>query len=345
MFEKKYIPYGALVELTLKCNMRCLHCGSSAGTQRVVELSTDEWIRVMKELSEMGCKLVTILGGEPLIRPDWFEISENVKKLGMYLTIISNGLLVNEETVSLFKKLDPYAVAISLDGGLPETHDYIRNKKGSFDKTMNALSLLREANINTTAITTLSKINFKELSQIRSLLLNKDIAWQIQIAFPAGRFPKELTLSKDEFYAAALFIASCREKYTVKELPVMGAHCFGYNSKVLPNIGISPSWTGCLAGLFNIGIQSDGGVKGCLSLSEKFLEGNVREASIKEIWNKDSFAAYNRKFKKADLNGECIGCKYGKTCKGGCMSVSESVTGQIHADPYCFRLVEKSKNL
>ena len=345
MFEKKYVPYAALIELTLKCNMRCLHCGSSAGTQRVTELSTDEWIRVIRELSEMGCKSLTILGGEPLIRRDWFEISEKVKDSGMNLTIISNGLLVGTETVALLKKLNPYAVAISLDGGLPETHDYIRKVKGSFDKATNALSLLRKANINTTAITTLSKINFQELPQIRSLLLNKNIAWQIQIAFPSGRFQKELSLSKDEFYAAALFIASCREKYSVEELPVMGAHCFGYHSKVLPNIGIWPLWKGCLAGLFNVGIQSDGGVKGCLALSEKFLEGNIRDESIRDIWNKESFAAYNRKFKKDDLKDECIGCKYGRTCKGGCMSVSESVTGQIHADPYCFRLVEKSKNL
>ena len=70
MFKKKYFPYAALFELTLKCNMRCIHCGSEAGTQRIEELSTNEWKTVIEYLSKMGCKSITLLGGEPFIRRD-----------------------------------------------------------------------------------------------------------------------------------------------------------------------------------------------------------------------------------------------------------------------------------
>jgi radical SAM protein with 4Fe4S-binding SPASM domain len=345
MFRRKYLPYAALFEITLKCNMRCLHCGSSAGTQRVKELSTDDWIRIIREFSKLGCESITLLGGEPFVNHDWFEISKEIKDHKMNLTIISNGLMIDDETISHLRELDPYAIAISLDGGSPEIHDNIRQVKGSFEKATKAISMLRDADINTSVITTLSKLNFKELPQIRSLLLNKNIAWQIQIACPVGRFQKELMLSKEEFYTAALFIANSIEKYSIEELPITGAHCFGYHSGVLPNINITPSWRGCPAGLFVIGIQSNGGVKGCLSLSDEFLEGNVMNNSLSEIWENVSFASYNRKFKKDDLNGECTGCKYGKNCRGGCMSVSTSVTGKSHADPYCLRLIEKSKDL
>lgn len=342
MFKKKYLPYAALFEITLKCNMRCIHCGSSAGTQRLKELPTNEWARVIKEFSELGCESITLLGGEPFIRQDWFEISKTVRDYNIDLTIISNGLLIDEKTISHLRKLDPYAIAISLDGGSPETHDEIRQVRGSFEKATKVISMLKDANINTSAITTLSKTNFKDLPKIRSLLLNKNVAWQIQIACPVGRFPKELMLSKEEFYSASLFIANSMEKYSIEELPIAGAHSFGYYSSVLPNINITPVWRGCPAGMYLVGIQSNGGVKGCLSLSDEFVEGNVMNKSLSEIWESDSFASYNRKFKKDDLNGECIGCKYGKKCKGGCMSVSTSVTGKKHSDPFCLRLIEKS---
>ncbi len=344
MIRKKYAPYSALFELTLRCNMRCIHCGSSAGDQRTKELSTEEWMQVVNELADMGCKFVTLLGGEPFLRRDWFDISKEIISRGMKLTIISNGLLINEDTISKLKELGPHTIAISLDGGSADTHDYIRQVKGSFEKAKKTISMLRDANINTTAITTLSKINFKDLPLIREFLANKNIAWQIQIASIVGRFPKEQMLSKEEFYSAGLFVASSREKYNFNELSIMGAHCFGYHSKVLPNINVAP-WKGCPAGLYTIGIQSNGGVKGCLSLSDEFIEGNIRDSSILQIWDNPSFASYNRKFKKEDLNGDCVGCKYGKTCKGGCLSVSTSVTGKSHADPYCFRLIEQSQSL
>jgi len=341
MFKERYIPYYALFELTLKCNMRCLHCGSSAGNRRVKELSTEEWKGVIKELSDMECKLVTLLGGEPFIRRDWFEISKEIKDRGMDLTIISNGLLINERLVSKLRTLEPYTIAISLDGGTEKTHDYIRQVNGSFKQVMKALELLRSADINTSVITTLSKMNFKELPKIRELLVGRNIAWQIQIASIVGRFQKEQMLSKEEFYSAGLFIATSREKYSIDELPVTGAHCFGYHSRILPNVNIAP-WKGCPAGLFTVGIQSDGGVKGCLSLSDDFIEGNIRKISLHELWNNPNFASYNRNFKKHDLNGDCAKCRFGKSCRGGCLSVSTSVTGKPHADPYCFRIIEKS---
>ena len=341
MLGKKYVPYAGLYELTLRCNMQCIHCGSSAGIKREKELSTVEWNTATKQLSDLNCKTITLLGGEPFLRTDWYDISKNIRDNGVQLVIISNGLQINDKTIAKLRQLEPYAVAISIDGGKPETHDSIRRVKGSFDKCFEVISMLKNANIPVTVVTTLNKKNFTELSELRSYLLNKEIVWQIQIAVPVGRFSKELILSKEEFYAAALFIATSREKYSIKELPIVGAHSFGYNSMVLPNINIIPCWKGCQAGISAVGIQSNGGIKGCLSLPEEFIEGNIREKSLEEIWNDSSFCSYNREFKIDNLNGECMGCKYGKKCKGGCLTVSASVTGKNHCDPYCQYLIEK----
>jgi radical SAM protein with 4Fe4S-binding SPASM domain len=341
MFMKKYTLYYIALELTLKCNMRCIHCGSTAGDIRKHELKTDEWINICKDASSIGCKLVTFLGGEPFLRKDWFDIAQGVKDCGLNVTIISNGLALDENLISELKMIKPYAIGISLDGATAETHDSIRQVKGSFEKCMNGLKLLKGNNIPASVVTTIHKKNIKELPAMRDLLLNKGIAWQIQIADSMGRFPKDLHVSMKEFYSIGLFIASTRRQHSVSELPITGAHCIGYNSNVLPNVTISPKWKGCQAGVSVLGIQSDGGVKGCLSLSDDYIECNIKDKSLSEIWVDPNAFNYNRDFKTEYLDGECSKCKYGKKCRGGCMGVSLAETGKPHSAPFCFYLIEK----
>jgi len=321
--------------------MRCIHCGSSAGHKRENELSTDKWINICGQLADLGCRRVALLGGEPFLRKDWYTIAQKVRDLDMNLIIMSNGLCVNKDIVELLQKLEPYTVSISIDGANPETHDSIRGVKGSFMKCKEALELLRKADIPTTVVTTLHKNNIKELPAMKDFLLNTGTVWQLQMASPVGRFSKDIILSKEEFYAAAMFIATTRTRYSFKEMPIMGADPIGYHSAMLPNTGLSP-WKGCTAGVNHLDIQSDGGIKGCLALPDEFIEGNIKETNLSKIWNDSDAFSYNRKFGIEDLKNECIGCKYGKTCKGGCMSVSTSVTGKGHGDPYCLRLIEKS---
>jgi len=340
MLNKKYKPLGVVWETTLKCNMNCMHCGSSAGQSRVNELNTKECINLINDLRDLGTNLITIMGGEPFLRKDWNIIANHQKNIGIETTIISNGSLINEKIISQLKKIDPYTVAISLDGNSSHTHDTIRRVKGSFDKCKKSIEMLRDQNINTSIITTVHKQNFKELPEIRDYLVGKGVAWQIQMATPIGRFPKNQILSKEDFYSVALFIASIKKNYSTKELAVLGAHNFGYHSKILPNVMLFP-WMGCQAGISTMGISSDGQVKGCMSLPDEFIQGNIRKKSIKEIWNDSEFAYYNRKFSKDDLEGECKNCRYGKQCKGGCITVSKTITGQNHNDPYCLFLIEK----
>jgi len=341
MFSKKYdLRYG-LYELTLRCNMRCIHCGSSAGDERIKELTTDEWNNVSKQLADMNCKEITLLGGEPFLRKDWDIIAKYIKDSGIKVTIMSNGYLINEKVIEKLRKIEPKVVSVSIDGSNPETHDKIRQLKGSFNRSVDVISNLKKAGIKTSVVTSINKLNFNELPEIRSMLLNKGILWQLQIAIPLGRFQKDLLLTKEEYYAAAIFIAASRSKYSAKELPIIGTHCFGYYSKKLRNPMVFP-WNGCQAGISTIGIQSNGDVKGCLSLPPEFIEGNIRKTSISEIWQRPDFCDYNRNFDMSYLNNECKGCKYGKKCRGGCIGVSVGITGKPNGDTYCFKLIEEN---
>ncbi|KYK24463.1 hypothetical protein AYK24_06150 [Thermoplasmatales archaeon SG8-52-4] len=344
MFSKKNEPRFGLYELTLMCNMNCIHCGSSAGQKRINELTTEEWNKVTEQLADLNCKEITLLGGEPFLRKDWYDISKEIKDLGIKVTYMSNGFLINEKVITKLRKIEPKTVSVSIDGAKRETHDEIRQLKNSFDKCLEAISNLKKAGINTTVITSINKLNFHELPKLRHMLLNKGIVWQLQIAIPLGRFKKDLLISSEEYYAAAIFIASSRKKYSQKELPIIGTHCFGYYSKIIHNPMVFP-WNGCQAGISTIGIQSNGDIKGCLSLPSEFIEGNIRKNTIKELWKNPSFCSYNRDFKISDLKNNCIGCKYGKKCRGGCLGVSIGITGKSNGDPYCFKLIEENPSI
>ena len=326
----------AVWETTLACNMNCTHCGSSAGKAREDELDTEECIKLCEDLAKLGCGTVALMGGEPLVRDDWEKIASCVKDLGMDLSIVSNGLLM-EQYIDKIESLKPKVVGISLDG-LEKTHDGIR-RKGSYKAALKAIKLLRKANIQVTVITTVSTKNFQDLTKMKGLILKKGVNWQIQVAMPMGNFDKECLISDEDYYAVAMFIAAQRIKHSFEDLPVIGAHCFGYHSKILPD---SDTWKGCTAGISSIGITSNGGVVGCLSMgNDRFIEGNIRERSIIDIWEDRDLFSYNRKFDIEELGSNCNGCKYGNTCKGGCDSMSKNLTGELHNDPYCFKRIEK----
>jgi len=327
-------------ELTLRCNLKCLHCGSSAGKIREDELTTEEALKLCEDLAALKTKEVCLMGGEPFLRKDWHIIGKKICDLGMKLMVISNGYNNNKDIIAKLAELDPHAVSTSLDGATAEVHDYIRSVKGSFNKVMEYISLSQEAGLPTTVITTVSKINLKELPGIRDFLLGKRIAWQIQVATPEGRFPKKYALSKEEYYSVALFIASLQKKYKKGELPVIGAHCFGYHSRRFPSLGLYPVWMGCPAGIVVLSIKSNGDIIGCLAAPNTYIEGNIRERSIIDIWNDPNAFAYNRKFKIEDLGENCKDCTFGETCRGGCTGLSMGFTSKPHNHPYCFYKIE-----
>lgn len=325
----------AIWELTLGCNLRCSHCGSSAGIPRQDELSTAECFRVCEQLAQLGCEDVSLMGGEPFLRPDCFAVAHCVRQLGMDVSFVSNGLLV-DNVIDELRDVGPRVVGISIDG-MRESHERIRGPH-TWDKAMGAIESLRANGIQVTAITTVSKLNFADLPKMKDVLLGTGVNWQMQIAMPFGNFQKQLMLSKEEFYATALFIAKERIRNKFADLPVVGAHCYGYHSTVLPGC----RWEGCQAGINSIGITSDGGIVGCLSMgNDRFIEGNIRKRSLVDIWNDDNTFAYNR---REDLNvpgPNCVGCKQEPFCKGGCNSVSYVLTNRFHNDPYCFYAIEQ----
>jgi len=337
----KYDLESASWEITLKCNLKCFHCEFSAGKASPDELSTEEAIKLCEDLAQTRCKRIILMGGEPFLRKDWFTIAKRIKALGMELAFITNGYATSQKVFSKLRDLSPTFIGVSIDGGTAQTHDKIRGVEGSFVRALEFADTCIKLKLPTIVITSIHKLNISELPILRDLLFDRTILWEIQMTDIAGRFPKKYLLDEKEFYYAASFIADTQKMHPSGKKFINGAHDMGYNSDFLPNLTGLPKWEGCQAGISLIGIESNGGIKGCSALTTEFVENNVRKRNIVDIWNDPNSFIYNRKFRLSDLKGYCKECEYAKSCKGGCMETSYMTTRKIHCDPYCFHRIEK----
>lgn len=333
-----YKPACPVWELTLKCNLKCIHCGSSAGDERLNELTTSEAIKLVKDLADIGSRGIALMGGEVFLRKDWHIIAEEIKKQGMKLSIVTNGCVSSEKIINKLVELEVDSLSVGLDG-LKQTHNKIRGLPNAFDKTIKFIDTLNEKGLNPCPITTFHKLNISEMHQIKDLILGKGLDWHIQSAFLVGRFPKELLLSREEHYALGLFIASCQKKYSADR--IIAGHSLGFHSQYMPDITPYQEWNGCYAGLSSLGIKSNGDINGCDPIPDELIEGNIRDSGLKQLWYDCESFRYNRDFKEKDLGGYCKKCKYRLSCKGGCSTRSTSLTGKPHNDPYCFYRIEQ----
>lgn len=334
----KYQPITGVWEVTMGCNMRCKHCGSSCENALSDELTTDEALNLADQIADLGLKWITLSGGEPFTRKDWHLIAGRLQQKGVVPNIITNGWLVNEDIVKKAKEAKVGTIAISLDG-LRDTHDFIR-KPGSYERVMNALRMFIKNDIVCGVITTISNANFNELRELRQVLVDMKVPyWQVQIGLPMGNYSKqpEFALRPEQMDTIIEF---CFETATQGEITIYPADCIGYyNVKELQtrqishNVAAYPVWQGCNAGKRGFGILQNGDILGCTSIRDKqFVEGSIRNQSLREIWEDPNNFLWNRKAVKADLKADCSICKYGDECLGGCPNTRLTMEKNLHAE-------------
>jgi radical SAM protein with 4Fe4S-binding SPASM domain len=339
-----YEPLLSLVELTLRCNLRCLHCGSTSGRSRRDELDAGELVGVMRDLARLGAQDVVLLGGEPLLHRSFGDLASLCTDLGMTPLLITNGLLLDEAALDTCRRAGVGRIGISVDAALPAVHDRIRGLDGAHRKAVEAIRRSRDHGFTTTVITTVSRLNLHELPAMRDWLLGRGLGWQIQVASPNGaRFDSSHLVTRGEFYALARFISRCRATYTLEELPVAGAHDVGYHSECLVDYATMPHWPGCMGGINTVGVQSDGLIKPCLSMAERFAEGSVRTDGLVDVWRDPGRFTRNRLFSPESLEGGCRGCEHGPTCRAGCPDLAYNVTGSLFDNPYCLYRIESEQ--
>ncbi len=323
-------------EITLACCFSCKYCGSAAGHVRDNELTTEECLSVADQLAELGCRRVSMIGGEVFMRRDWKQIVGRLTGHGIRVNIITNGFLFREELVNDLKEANIESISVSIDGPR-QVHDKYR-QEGSFDRAMKAVETLLSAGIAVSVISTLNSENVKHLEEMFSLLRRYTIyAWQLQACSPMGNAANGGIDYRFDMEQVIGFVA--RHMY---EAPfAMGvADNIGYFTKeegsIRGNLSGKAYFKGCSAGISSIGIDSVGNVRGCESMYDpSFNEGNLRELTLREIWEDPDRFAYNRKFTRDKLTGKCARCELGEFCAGGCRSYNYFVHGNIYESPFC----------
>jgi radical SAM protein with 4Fe4S-binding SPASM domain len=342
---KTYVPRQGVWEITLACNMRCRHCGSHAGAPREDELSTEEALRVLGELAAAGCRRLTLSGGEPLVRRDWPKLVEEGTRLGMMMKMITNGWALDKNVARCAKDAGLAAVGISIDG-LEESHDYVRRMPGAFQRALEAIRAARSAKLPVAVVSHINKRNLPELDAMHALLAAEGIyAWQVQLGNPAGELAKapELAVAPKDLLVIIPAVARLVQKGGLKVVPADNLGYFGPHEEVLRTNSRygAPTFAGCLGGKTHFGLESNGNLKACLSLPSArhgchdYVEGNLREASFAELWNRPGAFAFNRAGRREDLGGFCATCEHARLCHGGCRW-SMTVNGDGIENPYCW---------
>ncbi len=348
----KYNAVTGVWEITMGCNMRCKHCGSICMEPLPDELTTEEALNVCDQIGELGLKWITLSGGEPLTRKDWHMLAKRLKDNNVIPNIITNGWILNEETLDKAIESGVGTFAISLDG-LKETHDFIR-REGSYDRIMNALELMKRKGITAGVITTLTNRNINQLEALYNILVEKGVKiWQLQIGLPMGNLAdnRDMLLTPEQVDDVIDFIHST---ITDKRIDVYPADCLGYynikevESRTKANNAQSlVMWKGCNAGKRSLGILHNGDILGCTSIRDReYIEGNIRKTPLREIWDNENNFSWNRKLKKDKLSGMCQKCTYGETCLGGCPNTRLTMNGDINSENmYCSYNVAIKKNI
>ena len=323
-------------EITLACCFSCKYCGSAGGRARENELSTAECLDVADQLKELGCRRVSMIGGEVFMRRDWKQIVKRLTDNGIRVNIITNGFLFREEQIKDLKDVRIESISISIDGP-KAVHDKYR-QEGSFGRAALAMETLLSSGIPVSVISTLNGENVKYLEEMFKFLRKYSIyAWQLQACSPMGNAATGGIDYRFDMQEVINFVTS-----HMYEAPfAMGvADNIGYfteaEGSIRGNLSGSAFFRGCSAGITSIGIDSIGNVRGCESMYDPaFTEGNLRTESLKEIWEDPDRFAYNRKFSPEMLTGKCAECELGQFCGGGCRSYNYFVHGKLHESPFC----------
>ena len=344
-------PKIAVWEFTLACDQRCLCCGPRAGKARPDELTTEECLRLVDELADLGVGEVTLIGGEAYLRADFILIIRAIRERGMTSTLTTGGYGMTRERAEAMVEAGVQSVSVSVDGLGPE-HDRLRARPGSWSRAFQAMRLLRGAGAKISANTQINRLTVGQLEELLELLAPEGIhAWQIQVTVAHGGAADHHELLLQPYMYLDLFptlerIADRCEELKITLTPANSLGYFGpYAYKLRRRQSRAGHYLGCQAGIAGVAIESDGAIKNCPSLGGRNnVGGSWREHGLRAIWERAPELSYMRKRTENELWGYCAECYYADLCRGGCTSVSEPLLGRPGNNPMCHhRALEMDK--
>ncbi len=317
--------------VTNKCNLYCKHCyrESSPDEETDDELTTEEGKKLLRDMKKASLETIIFSGGEPILRPDIFELIEYACSLGMMSLMGSNGTLITPEVAKKLKSSGLNAIAISIDSLNKEVHDDFRGKKGSLEKAIAGIKNCIDADIRVQVNTTISRYNLDDIDEIMEYS-DKVGASSGHMLFLVdvgrGKTMDVTQLDKTEYKDTInkiiekdldiKFKPTCAPQFKVEAM-----------FKDIPTVG----GRGCIAGINYCSILPNGDVHICPYTHVKV--DSIRERDFDDIWQNNEIFLKLRDY--TQYKGKCGSCNYIDIC-GGCRARAFSATGDwLEADPYC----------
>ncbi|MBZ0160891.1 MAG: radical SAM protein [bacterium] len=322
-------PSSVTLLVTYACNFGCEHCESTSHPMAERGLSFETIARLIREMREMGVKVLIISGGEPLVRPDLFEIIGVANRQGLKVLLCTNGSLVEQRWEQLASaQLD--CIFTSVDG-LEETNDRFRHHPGAFKQTFRALELFQTMGVRSRMVNTMvHPDNLEELEELGDWIMDSAATvWRIALALPSGRARglERFCLTDDQIRLVLRFIRDRRTHF-----PVYLSEEVGYVGPWALQVRSKPFSSG--DGLSHFAIMPTGDVIGSGVLHDAtYSEGNVKEQSLKEIWHHGF-----QRYRQPTLPQDCYACRHVHACGGGTFGMR---VGDRHCNK---RLWEKGGN-
>ncbi len=355
-FKLKWLAW----EITRRCNLHCVHCRSSSELEvrEHPDFSTSEGKRILDDISSFAKPVVVLSGGEPLLRKDWSELASYGTSKGLRMCLATNGTLVTPEICKTIKEVGIKMVSLSLDGSTAEIHDNFRNQPGAFEGTMNAARLFREHRIDFLINSSFTKRNQSDIENVYALA--KEIgatAWYMFMIVPTGRgqdIMEELISPEDYEKILKWHYQMEKKEKDMLVRPTCAPHYYRIRMQLAKEEGerveirslkfSTGGSKGCLAGQMICLIDVDENVLPCSYFP--LSAGNLKEKSLKEIWETSSLFKELRDF--SSYKGSCGVCEYVRVC-GGCRARAYAVKGDyLEEEPFCNyvpRKIKEEKNL
>lgn len=305
------------LELTLRCNEHCLHCGSSCGDAPCPELSPEQYrvfLEKVKRDFDVSRMMLCITGGEPLLRRDFFEIMEIAHRLGYGWGMTSNATLIEGETARRLRETGMRTISVSVDG-LRETHDAFRRRPGAYDAAMSGVAaLVREGGFHNVQITSvLTHESIGELDAMYKVFCKTGIdSWRLVGMEPIGRALQhpELMLTAEDWRYLFRFIREKRRR----GLPVSYG-CTHYLGLDFEREVRDWYWL-CNAGVYVASVMTNGDIGACLDIERRpeTIQGNILTDDFTEVWN-SRFQIFRQDL--SALNEGCAACESRAFCGGG----------------------------
>jgi AdoMet-dependent heme synthase len=346
-------------ETTAGCNLRCSHCRRTTVSDGLLpeDLTTEEATAVINQLARMGRPILVLSGGEPLLRPDIFDLARAAVEAGLTVALATNGTLVDDSVAGCIRESGVARVSVSLDGADAATHDAFRRLPGSFASAVKGIEALNGAGVPTQINVTIAKHNQAQLEAMLALSKRLRVAaLHLFLLVPVGcgvEIAEEQMVDADEYERILNWLydteaaepglqlkATCaphyfrvmRQRGGPGAVPRSGMPASHHRQVALgEDARLHTTTRGCLAGTGVCFVSHEGKLFGCGYLPVE--AGDLRAQGFAEAWQGSPVFAQLRD--AGLLKGKCGLCEFRGLC-GGCRARAYGMTGDVLAEePLC----------